>query len=51
MLNKSLLRALKYMKPYKYRFFLSIILSFIVSAAGGAPALIVQKTGTKSTYR
>ncbi len=43
MLNKSLLRALSYMKPYKYRFFLSIILSFIVSAAGGAPALIVQK--------
>ena len=43
MLNKSLLRALSYMKPHKYKFAAAVILSIIASAAGGAPALIVQK--------
>lgn len=47
MINKSLIRALGYMKPYKYRFIVAVFLSMIASAAGGAPAIIVQKLVNK----
>ena len=47
MINKSLIRAMGYMKPYRYRFIVAVFLSMIASAAGGAPAIIVQKLVNK----
>ena len=47
MFNKSLLRAMGYMKPYIPIFIVAVILAGIASAAGAAPALIVQQLVNK----